>query len=557
MIGLMVVPSLVAPRTTVHFVTFLAGPMLGSLLALIWWVGFARVRGTPRWLVPAAFLVPAFVAGTFQIMLGEGPISVLVYGLPIVLLVWIVWVALSGSLLTSTRATCLYVLLVVSWSVFSLLRVDGASSNIIPEFSWRWNMKPEDLAAKETKDRPLVAAAPIAAQVYRTDWAEFRGPNRDDKVVGLSIATDWAQDKPVQLWRQRIGPGWGSFAVVGERLFTQEQRGNDEAVVCYDAKTGGEIWRHFEKAKFTESIAGAGPRATPTVHEGRVYAQGATGLLVCLDGNDGKLIWKTDIREDAGGILPQWGYASSPLVINGNVIVYTGGLEGKGTSAFSATDGKWKWSSGDAKHGYSSAQRTTIAGVEQVLMLSDYGLESFDPNTGTRLWENRWTLPTINRSTQPAVIAEGEFLIGTGAGSDLGARRIKVTKTAHDWDVREVWVTRKLKPYFNDGVIHAGYFYGFSDSAFVCIDLVDGKEKWNAGTIYGHGQVVLLADQGLLVVQAITGKVHLVKATPEDHIEEAKLDAISGKTWNHPVVAGGRLYVRNGTEAAAYELKLK
>ncbi len=555
------VPGILASRTMFHFLSFVGGPVLGAILAVVWWTAFARVRGALKWAVPALFVLPAVALAVLEILDGRVPMAPLVYGLPFVLLLWVGWLAVSFPLGRTIRQTGLLMAMAAGWVAFGVLRLDGTDADMMPEFASRFSPKPEERDEAELKGRPTVAAGkPLAESAQEdTDWAEFRGPNRDGIVkAGPAIDTDWAAHPPKQLWKQKIGPGWGTFAVVGDRLFTQEQLGDNEAVVCYDAATGNVIWRHFEKAKFKEQIAGAGPRATPTVVNGRLYAMGATGLLLCLQAEDGEPVWKTDITTDTGGKPPQWGYASSPLVGGGLVIVYAGGPDGKGTAAFDAATGRFVWAAGHAAHGYSSAQRGVIAGVEQIVMLSDYGLESFVPKTGKVLWEHKWYVKGVNRVTQPTVLGDGEFLIGTGVGGDMGTRRLKVTKEYDaEWKVEVVWSTKRVKPYFNDGVVHAGHLYGFDDKNLVCVNLDDGRTVWNAGTKFGHGQVLLLGSQGLLVIQAVDGTVYLLPATPDEPAELGKLNAISGKTWNHPVVCRGKLYVRNGTWAAAYELQPK
>jgi outer membrane protein assembly factor BamB len=368
----------------------------------------------------------------------------------------------------------------------------------------------------------------------------------------VKLDPDWAAHAPELVWKTRVGPGWGSFAVAGGRVFTQEQRGPDEAVVCYDAATGAEVWAFTSPGRFEETIAGAGPRATPTVHGTKVYAQGATGNVHRLDAATGKLDWTADVLA-AGGVVPQWGFAASPLVTEGVVVVYAGGGSGKGTAAFNADTGALVWTAGNAKHAYASAHPAEFGGVPQVLVVSDHGLESFRPADGAKLWEHAWPIPGMNRSTQPTILSDTDVMIGTGVGGDQGVRRVRVTRAGDAWDVKTVWSGRGSKPYFNDGVVVGGYFYGFDDSRFCCVDLSNGRQVWKEAA-YGHGQVLGLADQGLLLVQAESGAVALVEANPTDFNEVAKLSALSGKTWNHPVVAHGFLYVRNGREAACYRL---
>jgi outer membrane protein assembly factor BamB len=369
-------------------------------------------------------------------------------------------------------------------------------------------------------------------------------------VTGVKLDPDWAKRAPELVWKKRVGPGWGSFAVAGGKLFTQEQRGPDEAVVCYNAATGDEVWEFKTPARFKEAISGAGPRATPNIHGKKLYVQGATGKVHRLDAATGKLDWTADVIA-AGGTLPQWGFAASPFVTDGMVIVYAGGGNGKGTAGFKADTGELAWMAGNAKHAYASVHPADFGGVPQVLVVSDFGLESFRPGDGTKLWEHAWA--TEQRSTQPTILSESDVMIGTGVGGNQGVRRLRVTKSGDTWNVETVWSTRASKPYFNDGVAVGGHFYGFDGSRFCCVDLSNGRQMWKV-TAYGHGQVLALADQGLLLVQADSGEVALVEAKPDDFSEVANVPALTGKTWNHPVVAHGFLYVRNGQEAACYRL---
>ncbi len=547
-----VVPPRVAGRTMFHFMAWFAAPILGTVAAVGWWTFAARVRGPFRWLVPALVFVPA-VALALTLYKGD-EMAVAIYGLMATLVVWIGWVAVSVPVPGEVRRTGLLVGIAGVWVLGAMLKLDGLDADMIPTFRWRWQQSEEErfLAEQQAAPTPAPAADAKAVEVGPGDWPEFRGPKRDGLATGVKLDPDWKAHPPEPVWKHRVGPGWGSFAVAGGKLFTQEQRDQDEAVVCYDAATGVEVWEYKSPGRFSESIAGPGPRATPTIHGGKLYAQGATGKLARLDAATGKQEWVADVVA-AGGVLPQWGFAASPLVTDGVVIAYAGGGAGKGTVAFKADTGAVAWTAGTAKHGYSSAQLAAFGGVPQALVLSDFGLESFRPADGAKLWEHAWTIPDVNRSTQPTILSDTDVMIGTGVGNDQGVRRLRVTKTSDGWDVKPVWQARGVKPYFNDGVAVGGHFYGFDDDRFCCVDLESGRQLWKE-TGYGHGQVIGLPDQGLLVVQGASGRVALVQADPVDLNELAKFPALAGKTWNHPVIAHGRLYVRNGQEAACYRL---
>jgi outer membrane protein assembly factor BamB len=334
-------------------------------------------------------------------------------------------------------------------------------------------------------------------------------------------------------------------------LYTQEQRGELEAVVCYDALTGRELWTHTDAARFWESVSGAGPRATPTFADGRIYTLGGTGLLNCLDAATGKRYWSQDIAADAGAKPPQWGYSGSPLVSDGLVIVFAGGEGDKNLLAYHSETGKLAWSAPAGANSYSSPQRAVLEGQRQCLILSDRGLAAVDLATGAVLWKGGAAMPGAPRCVQPHKVGPAQFLVGTYEGASVTL--LDVNRQDGAWNVMPHWTSKDLRPEFPDFVVHQGHAYGFDVSIFCCIDLSTGKRCWRGGR-YGRGQVILLADQALLLVLSERGEAVLVAANPEQHHELGRFQALDGKTWNHPVIAHGRLYARNAEEMACYEL---
>jgi outer membrane protein assembly factor BamB len=328
-------------------------------------------------------------------------------------------------------------------------------------------------------------------------------------------------------------------------------------VLCCHTATGKEVWAHTYEARFTEIVAGPGPRATPTFHEGKLYTLGASGKLHCLDAATGRVHWTRDIVDDSGAKIPQWGFASSPLITRGLVIVYSGAPESKCVLAYKADTGAPAWQAGDLGHGYSSPQLATLGGVEQVLAAGESGLAGFDPVRGDMLWWHDWpTEKNLARVIQPAIVSASDVLIGTGFGH--GTRRVRIARQGQSWSDEEQWTTQAIKPYYNDLVIHDGHLYGFDGNIFTCVSLEDGTNRWRnrgPGKGYGNGQVLLLADQAVLLVLSEKGEAMLLKASPEKHESLGRFQAINGKSWNHPVVAHGKLFVRNGEEAACYQLR--
>ncbi|MFO0807712.1 MAG: PQQ-binding-like beta-propeller repeat protein [Gemmataceae bacterium] len=524
-----------------------AAILLPPALALWWWLR----RGVPRrerwtgFLIATLLVVPAVALVHPSI----GGFGVIVGGLPMVLSAGMIWLLVSRRATSRIRQIGLVAALVVAWGGFLSIRTDGLDGDQRAAAHWRWTPTAEErfLADKKPPTVAPVDAAPLT--LGPDDWPGFRGPHRDSVVRGVTIRTDWTATPPKPLWRTPVGPGWSSMAVVGRRLFTQEQRGEREAIVAYDAATGTEVWVHENPARFYDPVAGAGPRATPAFADGRLFCLGGSGLLNCLDAATGREYWSRDAAAEAGAKAPTWGFCSSPLVYDGLVIVYTGGT--KGLLAYRAATGEPAWSADAGTVGYGSPQFAVVAGVPAVLFFGDRGLCAFDPSTGATLWEHEIALPGAPRSIQPHVFGGSQILVSSEV--DLGTAALDVTHAGTTWSINRRWTSRDLKPSFNDYVIHEGHAYGFDGSLFTCIDLASGKRRWKGGR-YGHGQVVLLADQALLLVVSETGDIVLVNADPQQHRELGRVAAVCGKTWGHPAVAGGRLFVRSGEEMACFEL---
>jgi hypothetical protein len=253
------------------------------------------------------------------------------------------------------------------------------------------------------------------------------------------------------------------------------------------------------------------------------------------------------VANDSNTKVPGWGFSSSPLIVGDVVIVAAAGK----LVGYDRATGKPRWFGPEHSGSYSSPHRTTIAGVTQILLLSDDGATSVAPATGEVLWEHVWAGNTI---VQPALLGGGDILISTG-GTTSASRRITVTHGTDGWSVQERWTSNGLKPNFNDFAVHKGHAYGFDGNILASINIENGKRKWKGGR-YGNGQLVLLSDQDLLLVLSEEGEIALVSATPDQFTEIARFKAIEGKTWNHPALARDLLLVRNGEQMAAFRLPL-
>ena len=564
------------------------GGVLGALAIVMWWLFFSRAIWQERLGALAVMIVaPLLVSRVAHESITTGMMGAMLplYAIPVMSVALVAWAVTTRTLSNGTRRSSLVATILLACGFFALLRtggVLGAGS----EIHWRWTPTPEERLLSQASDEPAplpppatteappvappaVSAVPQPAPTHNPDkpaesspapapaaavaandaeWPGFRGSDRDSTVHGVRIDTDWSRTPPVQLWRRPIGPGWSSFAVRGDLIYTQEQRGDDENVSAYKMSTGEPVWRHRDRVRFWESNGGAGPRGTPTLNNGRVYSFGATGLLNALDANSGRLQWSRNVAAETKTEVPGWGFASSPLVIDDVVIVAADAT----LVGYDAATGRPRWV-GPVHHGsYSSPHRTTIDGIPQVMLLGGSGVTSLAPANGTVLWEHAWQGVAI---VQPALTPDGVVINTIGGTGGNGTRRLTVAHRAGGWNVEERWTSNGLKPYYNDFVVHNGYAFGFDGSILACIDMETGKRVWKGGR-YGNGQLLLLPDQDLLLVLSEDGTLALVSATPGEFKEIARVPAIEGKTWNHPVLVGNVLLVRNGEEMAAFRLSL-
>lgn len=523
------------------------GALFGGVAVVLWWAFFSRAHWAER--VGGILLMAAALAVTPSFLhesIATGAMGMLfyVYVIPSLSLAFVVWAVATRHLADGLRRATMVATILLACGGWALVQTGGFTGNSDADFFWRWAKTPEErLLARDADERLSPSAAPMAPD-EEAAWPGFRGPGRDGIVAGVRIGTDWSSSPPVEQWRRPIGPGWSSFAVHGDLVYTQEQRGEDEVVSCYEASTGEPVWRHRDAARFWESNGGAGPRGTPALSDGRVYTLGGTGILNALDAADGSVVWSRNAASDTGAKLPGWGFSGSPLVVDDVVVVATSGA----LVAYDRATGEPRWKGPAGGTGYSSPHLVTLDGVAQILQLSGDGAASVAPADGALLWEHPWSGYPI---VQPALTADGDVLISVASNS--GLRRLAVSKAAEGWTVTERWTSIRLKPYFNDFVVHEGHAYGFDGSILACIDLEEGKRRWKGGR-YGHGQLVLLAEQDLLLVLSEKGELVLVGAKPDGFEELARFPAIETKTWNHPVLVGDLLLVRNAQEMAAFRL---
>ena len=564
-----------------EFMLRVLGGFAGAVAVLIWWLGFSRTSWVER--VGVVGVTAAVLAATLTIGDSSMLVWVLWYAAPVLSLAAVVGAVLGRTLNDRKRLLVMAVAIALPGAATLVLRIPGVAGQGVAAFAWRWTETSEqrllgrsdeprettlrqpvaagapttavtsaakpDLAVDATTLTPSPTATPVENAARLIRWAGFRGADRNGTLPGVRIDTDWAVSPPVPIWRRPIGPGWASFAVRGNVLYTQEQRGDEEIVSAYSLTTGEPVWRHRDRVRLNDPMGGPGPRATPTLAGDRVYTMGSTGILNALDAQSGSVAWSRNLPMDLGTSIPTWGYSSSPLIVGDLVVVAVGGT----LAAYSIGDGHPRWVGPAGGDSYSSPQLATIDGVSQVLLATTTGTTSVAPATGEALWTQPWNtrLPMMP-IVQPAVLDDSTVLVGDNSS---GLRRLDVKRRDSAWTVDERWVSNRLKPYFNDFVVHRGYAYGFDGAILAAVDLANGERKWKGGR-YGQGQLVLLPDQDVLLVVCEDGDLALVKAVPDGLTEIARVPALSGKTWNHPVLVGDILLIRNGEEMAALRLAL-
>jgi len=517
-----------------------------------------RRRGIRWWL--AGLIVAATAVAYFRALQWAGDdlskqslATVIPWMLGCVLLVlW--WVLLSGAR-WGIRFKGIGLLIACFVLFIGLFRWEGQAGNFVPQFAFRFRSIPEERAVQYFENADESAAAVTgktgALEVTAEDWPRFGGANEDHTVTDAFIRRDWDTNPPKQLWRHPIGPGWSSFAAVGDLLFTQEQRGEQEAVVCYEADTGKQLWLHTDEARFHDPASGAGPRSTPTIHESRLYALGGTGILNCLNPVSGTLHWSKNIVEDAETSLIEWGMAGAPLVYRDAVIVNPGGNTGS-VAAYDRLTGDRLWAGAGDQATYASPQIAKLDSIPQVLIFCSTGLCGHDASSGEKLWAFPWTNMTGLNIAQPIVLPDSSVFISSGYGG--GSARLDITRGDDGWKVDPRWTAPdRFRLKFNGGIYRDGFVYGLDEGILACFDVAKGKRTWKRGR-YNFGQIVMVGDD--LVVVTESGKVVLVEVSPKKSKEVAGFQAIKGKTWNHPLINRGRLYIRNGEEAACYDLSL-
>jgi outer membrane protein assembly factor BamB len=381
------------------------------------------------------------------------------------------------------------------------------------------------------------------------DWPQWRGPNRDGLSLETGLLTDWPKDGPQQLWKQKVGLGYSSLAVAEGRIYTLLQDEDHEAVVCWNADTGEELWRFRYPSKYQESH-GSGPRSTPTVDGDRVYTVGATGIFHCLNAVKGEQIWRHDLLEEFSAPVPQYGVSFSPLVEGDLVFTTPGGPNGNSLAAFDKVSGQLVWKKLDDAAAYSSPIAATIVGTRQIIFFTRNGLVSVAPKDGALFWRYPWETKFGCNIATPIIIGDYVFI---STGYDKGCALLEITKSADDsFQAKSVYQHNRMRNHFSSSVRYKDALYGFDDFTLICMDFRTGKTLWEHK---GFKKGSLLIADGHLIILSESGEVALVEATPDGYHKQSSFQFSRNKCWTVPVLVHGKLYVRDEENIACYELR--
>jgi outer membrane protein assembly factor BamB len=481
------------------------------------------------------------------------------------------WYLFCGGASWKTRRRVVAIVAVAITGWFALLKPQYNGAMGISGWNWR-------LAGDIDAGLGQIESGGVADDWQTTprDYPGFLGGRYWAEVLGVKLETDWATHPPKELWRREIGGGWSSFAIVGNYAVTQEQRGENELVTCYRAETGEPVWTHADVARFDPidfkgSVGGIGPRATPTIVGERIFTQGGTGIVNCLDARTGKVIWSHDTAEEFGAPVLVWGKSGSPLVADEMVVVSVGAPSidmppdpnyNSSLVAFDIETGDVRWAAGKRRAAYASPIVAELAGERQVVVINESWVTSHRASDGEVLWEHPWGYENDESASCPQPIPLDDDRLFLSKGYGVGASLLEINRdTDGKLGLEPLWnppIKKAMKTKFSNVVMRDGFVYGLDDVLLECIELDTGRIRWKKrrDPEFGHGQIMLVGNT--ILVLSETGELALVEATPEEYRELASMQVLddSNVTWNNPAFAAPYLVVRNAREAACYELPL-
>jgi outer membrane protein assembly factor BamB len=408
----------------------------------------------------------------------------------------------------------------------------------------------------------LLSILSVSSVACAADWPQWQGPHRNGSSSETGLMKSWPEAGPERVWLfEDCGSGYAGFAIVDGKLFTMAGRDDQCQLVALDANTGKELWQ-VDLGPMLTNDWGDGPRSTPTVENGLVYALGGKGTLVCVRADDGSEIWRTNLVDDLAGTEPKWGYAESVLLDGDQLLCTPGGAEGA-IAALDKATGKVRWRAtelDDTTH-YSSIVRAEINGRPQYVQLLEKRLVGLEPDDGKLLWQSDFP---GNVAVIPTPIVDGNKAFAT-AGYGAGCTLVEINPSNEATELYDEKV-RKLMKNHHGGVIKVGdYLYGHSDGVgWICMDFATGEQKWREREAFGKGAIAY-GDGMFYCLSEDDGEVVLIDASPDGWQEhgrftldpQTKIRSDRGKIWTHPVIANGKLYLRDQDLVYCYDVKAK
>lgn len=380
---------------------------------------------------------------------------------------------------------------------------------------------------------PVLALASglVSTTVVALDWPHWRGPdyNGISKETGWSVK--WPAEGPKPLWKANVGIGFASFAVSGGRTYTAGNEKDTDAIYCFDANTGKELWKHAYPAKLDPKYYEGGPSATPTVEGGRVYMFSKRGMAHCLDAAKGTVIWSKNLAEELGAKMPTWGFASS-VFIQGDLALFNVGSVG---AAVEKQTGKVVWSSGTDEAGYGTAVPFDAGGKAAVTFAIKQYVVAVTVADGKELWRFPWKTDYDVNATDP-ILSGGKVFISSGYNHGGGVFDVSGATP------KNIWENKNMRNHMNSCVLWQGHLYGVDENQLRCLTFDTGEVKWTARQS-GKGSL-MLAD-GKLIVLGEKGELMVAEASPAGFNVAARAQVLGGKCWTTPVLANGKIYCRN------------
>ncbi len=554
----------------------------------------------PRWVWITSFVLLLIgILGFFGSELGKGPLAswydsvwffrdgsicnlLLLIGGFFACFIPLMWITFASSWPTRVRLLPLAVIVLMVGGFFAVFEIKAVSGYTVPRFGYRWGKEPdqrlEDIAGTAPQEAP--DQDPAAQEELPQDpnaFPQFLGPDRNNRLPGPKLATDWTANPPQERWRMPIGAGWSGFAAQHGRIYTMEQRGENELVTCYDIENLNEkgeptlIWATGIEARHYTVMGYVGPRCTPLLFDGRVYASGATGVMRCLDQATGEVVWQHDLKE-MYDVSPEveknniaWGRANSPLAYElpdrKIVIIPAGGdpktkLGAISLVAFDAATGETVWTGSHHQISYASPCTIQVDGNDQICSINEASITGHDPATGKELWSMDWPGSSHANATCSQVHALGnnQFFVSKGYGQ--GARTFEVKPSGDGgFKVETLWDNaRVLNTKFTNVSIQGDEVFGIDDGILEKVKIGGKRPEWRERG-FGHGQVLLVGD--VLLVMGEEGNLAAVDTKSDKYHEFARIKALSSEvaaTWNPMCLYGNLLLVRNAEEAACYQL---